>query len=191
VSHVAPSSGHPCRTPRAHRGPSGHPRCPAAGRLCPWESPTGPGRSDAAATAAGRVTGDAPDVDAGLGPPDRPTRPADHAPPSIPCVPCSHRWRVQRHTVATHRSDTSLTPRRHRSGMTQGQTAAALRRRPVTPAEPPVLGYDPTRFVLGRPCPRGHLFGETGQTRRRVRRGDCPQCTALQKRAAKQRRGDA
>jgi hypothetical protein len=92
----------------------------------------------------------------------------------------------------------SDTPRRHRSGMTQGQTAAALRRhrrdrprrRPATPAEPPVLGYDPTRFILGRPCPRGHLFGETGQTLRRVRRGDCPQCSALQKRAARQRRAE-
>ena len=84
----------------------------------------------------------------------------------------------------------TATPRRRdagtdRSDRPRRQTAATDRG--DTPA-PQALPYDPTRFVLGPPCPRGHLFGDTGLTLRRIRRHDCPQCSTLQKREARRRR---
>jgi hypothetical protein len=40
----------------------------------------------------------------------------------------------------------------------------------------PGADYDPTRFYLGKLCPRAHTYRDTGQTLRRQRKGDCVQC---------------
>jgi hypothetical protein len=51
-----------------------------------------------------------------------------------------------------------------------------------TPAEE-VPAYDQTKYILGKRCPRGHEWGTTGQTLRRMNDTHCPRCD----REAKQR----
>jgi hypothetical protein len=49
-----------------------------------------------------------------------------------------------------------------------------------------VPAYDPSRFVLGKLCRRGHAWGNTGQSLLRKRQQDCPQCDAERKRERRQ-----
>jgi len=60
----------------------------------------------------------------------------------------------------------------------------------VTPQTPQVapqdLPYDPTKYVLGRLCRRGHAYGTTGKTLLRLPALQCRQCQA--ERARERRR---
>ena len=53
---------------------------------------------------------------------------------------------------------------------------------PLTGADTTPLGYDPARFVLGRLCPRGHAFGDTGLSLRRRHNQSCVTCATEQQR---------
>ena len=63
-------------------------------------------------------------------------------------------------------------------------------RTPETDAPP----YDPTKYVLGRLCRRGHAYGATGQTLLRLPAFQCRQCQAeraRERRAAQRTAGQA
>jgi hypothetical protein len=67
-------------------------------------------------------------------------------------------------TLAAIRQPMAATPPRSR------QPTAA---RPAATQTPP---YDPTKYTLGRLCPRGHDYQGTGQSLRRRHNGECAQC---------------
>jgi hypothetical protein len=55
---------------------------------------------------------------------------------------------------------------------------------PAATQTPP---YDPTKYTLGRLCPRGHDYQGTGQSLRRRHNGECAQCNIDQQRERRQR----
>jgi hypothetical protein len=67
-------------------------------------------------------------------------------------------------TLAAIRQPMAATPPRSRQ-----PTAAS----PAATQTPP---YDPTKYTLGRLCPRGHDYQGTGQSLRRRHNGECAQC---------------
>lgn len=71
--------------------------------------------------------------------------------------------------------------------------ADATRPSPPTGADSQGQGYDPSRYILGKRCPRGHEWRQTGQTLRRRTSNSCPQCDVQQqreRRAARRREGE-
>jgi hypothetical protein len=52
-------------------------------------------------------------------------------------------------------------------------------------------GYDASRFVLGRLCPRGHAYQGTGQTLRKRHSGTCAACEREQQRERRAARRQA
>lgn len=75
---------------------------------------------------------------------------------------------------ATHRSDT---PQRQGPGSTPGPQE-------MTQPSP----YDPTRYVLGTLCQRGHAYGDTGQSLRKRTNGACVACERAQQRQRRARK---
>lgn len=60
--------------------------------------------------------------------------------------------------------------------------------RPVTaPVTDTTYAYDPAKFVLGRLCPQGHDYQETGQTLRRKHNQSCSACEKERKRQQRSR----
>jgi hypothetical protein len=66
-----------------------------------------------------------------------------------------------------------------------------LARQPEQPRPPALPGldavppFDPSKFVLGKLCPRGHEYYGTGQTLRRLFRHVCPACDVERTREAR------
>jgi hypothetical protein len=102
-------------------------------------------------------------------------------------------WQKHRHEDVCHLQDTpkqlSLVPAGSAEPPPPRQPAQAPRRGETRVAPPRAetadvtkqpaqtgADYDPTRFYLGKPCPRAHTYRDTGQTLRRQRKGDCVQC---------------
>jgi hypothetical protein len=102
-------------------------------------------------------------------------------------------WKKHRHEEGCHLQDThkqtSLVPEVSAEPQQPSQPAQAPRRGETGSAEPSEepedspqqpaktgADYDPTRFYLGKLCPRAHTYRDTGQTLRRQRKGDCVQC---------------
>jgi len=49
--------------------------------------------------------------------------------------------------------------------------------------------YDPTHYYLGKLCPLGHDYQGTGQSLRRITKGDCRRCMSRTVRRARKRQG--
>ena len=60
-----------------------------------------------------------------------------------------------------------------RAATEQPQAASDSHEQPTFDQSP---AYDPTKFVLGHLCPRGHEYGTTGQTLLRLPSRNCPTC---------------
>ena len=102
-------------------------------------------------------------------------------------------WKAHRDADACHlqeqQEQLSLAPEGSAEPQQSSQPAQEPRHGETRPAQPREettaspqqtaqtgADYDPTRFYLGKPCPRAHIYGDTGQTLRRQRKGDCVQC---------------
>jgi len=102
-------------------------------------------------------------------------------------------WKKHRHEAVCHLQDTHQqtspvpevsaepqqpsqppqTPRRGETGSAQprAESEDATKQPDKTGAD-----YDTTKFYLGKPCPHGHTYRDTGQMLRRKSKGDCVQC---------------
>ena len=102
-------------------------------------------------------------------------------------------WKAHRDADACHlqeqQEQLSLVPAGSAEPQQPRQPAQAPRRGGTGSAQPRAetedatkqpaqtgAAYDPTRFYLGKRCPRAHTYRDTGQTLRRQRKGDCVQC---------------
>jgi hypothetical protein len=102
-------------------------------------------------------------------------------------------WKKHRHEAVCHLQDThkqtSPVPEVSAEPQQLSQPAHASRGRETGQGQPRAetedsipqsektgADYDTTKFYLGKPCPHGHTYQDTGQMLRRKRKGDCVQC---------------
>jgi hypothetical protein len=90
---------------------------------------------------------------------------------------------LERLTIAVEGVWQELRALREQQYATPRQTppATPLEAPKPTPQGPPAapdLGYDPTKYVLGRLCRRKHAYGTTGKTLLRLPALQCRQCQA-------------
>jgi hypothetical protein len=76
-------------------------------------------------------------------------------------------------------------PARPRSAA-RAATADTIPRPMADTADTTTLDYDQARYVLGKLCPRGHEYQQTGQTLRRRHNQSCVTCATEQQRARRQ-----
>jgi len=68
-----------------------------------------------------------------------------------------------------------LTPRRQRADRSADRAPTGRADTPPTEADSPPA-YDTARYILGRLCPRGHEYQQSGQTLRLILGRKCRQC---------------
>jgi hypothetical protein len=100
---------------------------------------------------------------------------------------------LEHYLICPNKRQTRITPVPHID--TNGQTPIVHEEpaEPVAPTDAPheALGFDQTHYYLGKLCPAQHAYAASGYTLRRKAKGDCPQCAAEHKRAARATRRQA
>jgi len=115
-------------------------------------------------------------------PGEQPTRAATASPAAIAAIAA----RVEELALQIRQLITRLDTL---DGIEQPEQPRASERleQPQQPRSSQVPPYDPTKFVLGRLCPRGHAYGTTGQSLLRLPSRNCPACVNAHKREQRAR----